>query len=258
MDLGLTKKVAVVTGGSDGIGRATAMRLVAEGARVVVCARGAERLEKVAASLRESGGEAIGIPADVSVAADCERLIGETVAAFGGLDILVNNAGTSSRGPFESVPESQWREDFDLKLFAAVRLSRLALPELRKSSGGGRIINVTTIGGKHPAAQSMPSSITRAAGLALTKALSKEFAPDNVLVNTVCIGLVRAGQHERSAAKRGLTPDQLYEEMKREIPLGRVGDPSEVANVIAFLASAAASFVTGSSVNLDGGACAVL
>jgi NAD(P)-dependent dehydrogenase (short-subunit alcohol dehydrogenase family) len=258
MDLGLTKKVAVVTGGSDGIGRATATRLVAEGARVVVCARGAERLESVAASLRESGGEAIGIPADVSVAADCERLIRETVAAFGGLDILVNNAGTSSRGPFESVAESQWREDFDLKLFAAVRLSRLALPELRKNPGGGRIINVTTIGGKHPAAQSMPSSITRAAGLALTKALSKEFAPDNVLVNTVCIGLVRAGQHERTAAKRGITPDQLYDEMKREIPLGRVGDPSEVANVIAFLASAAASFVTGSSVNLDGGACAVL
>lgn len=257
MDLGLTKKVAVVTGGSDGIGRATAERLAAEGARVVLCARGAERLEKVAASLREKGAEAIGIPADVSVPADGERLIRETVTAFGGLDILVNNAGTSSRGPFESVPEEQWREDFDLKLFAAVRLSRLALPELRKR-GGGRIVNVTTIGGKHPAAQSMPSSVTRAAGLALTKALSKEFARDQVLVNTVCIGLVRAGQHERTAAKRGLTPEQLYEEMAREVPLGRVGDAAEVANVIAFLASSAASFVTGTSVNLDGGASAVL
>lgn len=258
MDLGLTKKVAVITGGSDGIGRATAERFVAEGARVVICARRAAPLEKVAASLRERGGEAVGIVADVSVAGDCERLVREAVATFGALDILVNNAGTSSRGPFEQVPETQWREDFDLKLFAAVRLARLALPELRKSGGGGRIVNVTTIGGKHPAAESMPSSVTRAAGLALTKALSKELARDKVLVNTVCIGLVRAGQHERTADKRGLTPEQLYAEMGREVPLGRVGDPGEVANVIAFLASSAASFVTGSSINLDGGASAVL
>jgi NAD(P)-dependent dehydrogenase (short-subunit alcohol dehydrogenase family) len=252
MDLGLKGKVAIVTGGSDGIGKATAACLAAEGARVIVVARGKERLDAVASAL---GG--IGIAADVSRADECPRIIAEAVATAGGIDILVNNAGTSARGPFEQITDAQWQADLDLKVFGAIRLSRLAVPEMRKR-GGGRIVNVTTIGGKHPTALSMPSSVSRAAGLAMTKALSKELAPENILVNTVCIGLVRAGQHEVKAKARGVSVDQMYDEMKADIPLGRVGDPSEVANVITFLVSAAASFVTGASVNLDGGAAAVL
>ena len=128
-----------------------------------------------------------------------------------------------------------------------------------KEQGGGRIVNLTNIGGKQqPRAKSMPTTVTRAAGLAFTKALSKEFAPHNILVNAVCIGLVRAGQHEARAAARGIPVEQLYAEQAKDIPLGRVGRAEEVANVIAFLASDAASFVTGTSVNLDGGASAVL
>ncbi len=145
----------------------------------------------------------------------------------------------------------------DLKLFAAIRLSRLAIPHMKKQ-GGGRIVNITTIGAKQPRARSMPTTVTRAAGLALTKALSKEYAPHNILVNTVSIGLVRAGQHEKKAEKAGVRVEELYANMAKDIPLGRVGRAEEVANVIAFLASGAASYVTGTSINLDGGASGVL
>ncbi len=256
MDLGLKDKVAVVTGGAQGIGRATALRLAAEGARVAICARGQPLLDATAAQIRAAGGTALPIAADVSRAADCARIVERVVDAFGGIDILVNNAGTSATGEFEALADETWQADFELKLFAAVRLTRLAIPHM-KARGGGRIVNVTNIGAKQPGARTMPTTVTRAAGLAMTKALSKEYAPHGILVNAVCIGLIRAGQHDRRAAQRGVDPEALYQEMGRSVPLGRVGRPEEAANVIAFLASQAASFVTGSSVNLDGGASAV-
>jgi len=257
MNLGLEGKVAIITGGTQGIGKATAQRLAAEGAQVVICARGQERLDAVAAEIRQAGGRVQAVPADVAGAEAAARIVDEAVRAFGRIDILVNNAGTSATGAFESTPDEAWQADFDLKLFGAVRLIRLALPHMKRL-GGGRIVNITNIGGKQPAAGSMPTTVTRAAGLAMTKALSKEFAPDGILVNAVCIGLVRAGQHERSAAKRGIDVESLYETMGKNVPLGRVGRAEEVANVIAFLASEAASFVTGTSINLDGGASGVL
>ena len=253
MDLELKGKVAVITGGSQGIGKAAAVRLAAEGASVVIAARGKELLERVAAEIRAAGGSVAAVQADVSRAEDCTRLVAETVQSFGRLDILVNNAGTSAVGAFEAVTDAMWQEDFDLKLFAAIRLARLALPHMKKQ-GGGRIINITNIGAKQPRAQSTPTTVTRAAGLALTKVLSKEFAPDQILVNTICIGLVRAAQHESKAAKMGTPLETYYAERGKEIPLGRVGRAEEVANAIAFLASGAASFITGSSINLDGGA----
>ena len=257
MDLQLKNKVAIVTGGSQGIGRATALRLAAEGACVVIAARGRELLDQVAGEIRVAGGSVAAVPADVSRADDCARLVAEAVKVFGRLDILVNNAGTSATGEFESVTDDLWQADFELKLFAAIRLARLAIPHM-KQQGGGRIINITNIGAKQPRAKSMPTTVTRAAGLAFTKALSKEFAPHQILVNTVCIGLVRAGQHERKAAKAGTAVEQLYAEMAKDIPLGRVGRAEEVANAIAFLASEAASYITGTSINLDGGTSAVL
>lgn len=257
MDLGLTGKVAIVTGGTQGIGKATAVLLAREGACVVIAARGRERLDAVAAEIRGAGGKVAAVSADVGKPADCERLVAEALKAFGRIDILVNNAGTSATGEFASVTDEAWQADFDLKLFGAIRLARLAIPEMKKQ-GGGRIINITNIGAKQPRAKSMPTTVTRAAGLAFTKALSKEYAPDNILVNTVCIGLIRAGQHETKAEKAGVALETLYAGMARDIPLGRVGQAEEVASVIAFLVSAAASYVTGTSVNLDGGTSAVL
>jgi len=257
MDLELKDKVAIVTGGSQGIGKAAALRLAAEGASVVIAARGRELLDQVALEIRAAGGRVAAVQADVSRAEDCARLVAEAVKAFGRLDILVNNAGTSATGEFESVTDDIWQADFELKLFAAIRLARLAIPHM-KQQGGGRIVNITNIGAKQPRAKSMPTTVTRAAGLAFTKALSKEFAPHQILVNTVCIGLVRAGQHERKAAKAGIAVEQLYANMAKDIPLGRVGRAEEVANAIAFLASEAASYITGTSINLDGGTSAVL
>ncbi|MFZ1910026.1 MAG: SDR family oxidoreductase, partial [Burkholderiales bacterium] len=213
--------------------------------------------EQTAAEIRAAGGKVAALQADVSKAADCERLMAETLKAFGRLDILVNNAGTSATGEFAAATDEIWQADFELKLFAAIRLARLAIPHMKRQ-GGGRIVNLTNIGAKQPRAKSMPTTVTRAAGLAFTKALSKELAPDNILVNTVCIGLVRAGQHEAKAARTGVDLEQLYAAMGKDIPLGRVGRAEEVANVIVFLASDAASYVSGSSVNLDGGASAVL
>jgi NAD(P)-dependent dehydrogenase (short-subunit alcohol dehydrogenase family) len=257
MDLGLKNRVALVTGGSQGIGKACAMKLAEEGATVVIAARGRELLDQVAADIRAAGGKVLAIAADVSQDAECTRIIQEILKAYGRLDILINNAGTSATGEFESVTDKDWQADFDLKLFAAIRLSRLAIPEMRKNKWG-RIINVTNIGAKQPRAKSMPTTVTRAAGLAMTKALSKEFAADNILVNSVCIGLIRAGQHERKAAKAGISVEQLYENHGKDVPLGRVGRAEEVANVVAFFSSEASSYVTGSSVNLDGGMSAVM
>jgi len=257
MDLELKDKAAIVTGGTQGIGRATALRLASEGAKVVIAARGRERLDAVAAEIRAAGGRVAAVQADVGKPADCERLVAEALKAFGRIDILVNNAGTSATGDFESVTDATWQTDLDLKLFAAIRLCRLCIPHMKKQ-GGGRIVNITTIGAKQPRAKSMPTTVSRAAGLAFTKALSKEYAPHNILVNTVSLGLVRAGQHERKAEKAGKPVEDLYAEMGKDIPLGRVGRAEEAANVIAFLASGAASYVSGASINLDGGASGVL
>jgi 3-oxoacyl-[acyl-carrier protein] reductase len=257
MDLGLKGKVALVTGATQGIGKATAMLLAREGARVALVARGLERLERCAKEIASAGGEALALQCDVSRAEDVERTMKAVTERWGGLDILVNNAGTSMRGPFEEVDDAMWQADLDLKLMAAVRLSRLAVP-LMRSRGGGRIVNVTNIGGKQPDAGTMPTTVTRAAGLALTKALSKEYARDNILVNTICIGRIKAGQWETRAQEQGVPVEKLYEQMGRQVPLGRVGEAEEVANVICFLVSAAASYVTGTSVNLDGGMSGVL
>jgi len=257
MDLGLKGKVALVTGGSQGIGKGVAIKLAQEGAIVVIAARGQALLDEVATQIHRQGGQALAMAADVSKAEDCHRLIQQIQETFGRLDILVNNAGTSATGEFEAVTDQAWHDDFDLKLFAAIRLSRMAIP-LMKTHRWGRIINMTNIGAKEPRAKSAPTTVTRAAGMALTKILSKEFAAENILVNTVCIGWIRAAQHERKAAKAGIPVEKMYEDMGKDIPLGRVGQAEEVANVVAFLASEAASYVTGSSINLDGGKCDVM
>lgn len=256
MDLGLKGKVAVVTGGSDGLGRATAERLAEEGCAVALCARGAERLRAVADGIRRRGGEALDLAADVTRPADIERFVGAALDRFGRIDILVNNAGTSAAGPFEGVDDAAWQADLELKLFAAIRATRLCLPAMRRA-GGGRIVNILNTAAKAPPARSVPTSVSRAGGLALTKALSKELAPDNILVNAVCIGLVKSGQWERRWEREGRpgTLDEFYARIARElgVPLGRIAEAGELAALVAFLASSQAAYVTGAAINFDGG-----
>ncbi|MGN6362266.1 MAG: SDR family oxidoreductase [Thermomicrobiales bacterium] len=262
MDLGLAGKVAIVTGGSEGIGRAAAHALGHEGASVVICARRADVLERAAQEIAgATEARIMPVAADISQADGAARVIQTAVERFGRLDILVNNAGTSAARAFASVTDEDWKDDLDLKLFGAIRTSRLALPHLR-AAGGGSIINLLNIGAKQPGAASVPTSVSRAAGLALTKALSKELAPDNIRVNAVLIGLVKSGQHERAWRATGgeQSLDEFYAGMqqRRGGPLGRIADASEAGDLIAFLASARAAYITGVAINFDGGASAVV
>jgi 3-oxoacyl-[acyl-carrier protein] reductase len=256
MDLGIEGKVAIVTGGSEGIGLATAQRLAQEGACVIIAARRQAVLEQAAEQIVAAGGRAHAVVADVTRPADVERLVAATVERFASVDILVNNAGTSSAKPFEEVSDQVWDEDLELKVYGAIRTTRAALPHLRRSRG--RVVNITTPGGKQPGARSLPTSVSRAAGIALTKAMSKDLAPYGILVNTVCVGLIKSAQHTRSAAARGVSLDEFYNELGSRVPLGRVGEAAEVASVIAFLVSNAASYVTGASINVDGGSSGVV
>jgi len=255
MEMGLKGKVAVITGSSRGIGRAAARLLAEEGARVVLCARREEELTAAAELIRrETGADVLAVLADVTRPEDCRNVISRAVEAFGRLDILVNNAGTSAAAPFETVSAEKWQADLDLKLFAAIHCSQAAIPHMRQA-GGGAIVNITTSGAKTPPASSLPTTVSRAAGLALTKAMSQDLAKDNIRVNTVCIGQIRSEQIERRWKQAA--PELSWEEFsalpQHQIPLGRIGETEEAARVIVFLASEAASYVTGTAVNVDGG-----
>lgn len=252
LDLGLKGHVAIITGGSEGLGRAAAEKLAAEGARVAICARRKETLDQAADEIRRAtGGEVLAQVADVSRAADCERVVNAVVAQWGGVDILLNNAGTSAAASFEKVDDEAWQSDWDLKVMGAVRMSRLVIPHMKKR-GGGRIVNITTVGGKAPAPRSLPTTVTRAAGLNLTKSLSKEYAADNIRVNSICIGLVRSAQIARRAT--GDLEAHYAELAKQRVPLGRVAHAAEFADLFAFLVSERATYITGASINFDGGA----
>ncbi|HET9451072.1 MAG TPA: SDR family oxidoreductase [Aggregicoccus sp.] len=254
MDLQLRDKVVLVTGGSDGLGAAAVLRLAQEGARVAFCGRSAEKLERTRAAVAAAGGEALAVRADVTQAAECERFVAEALRAYGRIDALVNNAGTAAGRAFESIDDAAWAADLELKLMAAVRLGRGVLPHLR-AAGGGSILNVLAISAKAPGARSAPSSVSRAAGLALTKALSKELGPDGVRVNAVLIGLVESGQWRRRAEASGQPPEAVYAQLARDhaIPLGRVGRSEEFADLVAFLVSPRAAYLSGTAINLDGG-----
>jgi NAD(P)-dependent dehydrogenase (short-subunit alcohol dehydrogenase family) len=257
VDLGLKGKVAIITGSTEGIGKATALNFAQQGAKVAICSRDAEKVKHAVAEIEAAGGEVLGMAADISKAADIEQFINAVVAKFGRIDILVNNAGSSQRGAFLETEDAKWAADFELKVFGAIRCTRLAVPHMIKQ-GGGRVINITNVAAKQPGAGSGPTSISRAAGLALTKMLSKEFAAQNILVNTVVIGKIKSGQHERTRKKLGLEPEVYFKKVAADIPMGRMGETAEAANAIVFLASNLATYVTGTSLNLDGGLSGVL
>ncbi len=251
---------AIVTGASAGIGLAAARRLHARGASVVICARGEDRLAQAVDSI--GSDRVLGVAADATVAADLEMLHATATETFGPVKILVNNVGTALRGSFVDLTDESWQQDLDIKLFSAIRMSRMMLRDALAGGYGGRIINVLSTGGKHPAGGSAPTSVTRAAGLALTKVLSKEYAAHGVLVNAVCVGIIRSAQHDdRYAAGDGSeTIDEFYLRLARQrgAPIGRAGEPEEVAAVIELLASEDGGYVTGTAINVDGGAAPVM
>ena len=190
MQLSLKGKVAAVTGGSEGIGRATALRLAELGAAVAICARRAEVLERTAGEIKKLGAEVLAVTGDATSAGDMARFFGDTVKRFGRIDILVNNAGATGQAAFDKVDDAAWQQDLDIKVMAHVRTAREVIPHMKRQ-GGGRIINLNMVAAKQPGAAQFPTTVSRAAGLALTKGLSKELAPCNILVNAVAVGKIK-------------------------------------------------------------------
>jgi NAD(P)-dependent dehydrogenase (short-subunit alcohol dehydrogenase family) len=253
VDLELAGKVVLVTGGTDGLGRALSTRLAGEGTSVAVCGRSEDRLDSARRELEAGGADVLAFRADVSRLEDLEGFVDASIARWGRIDAVVHNAGRASAGTLEAIDDATWEEDFQLKLMASVRLTRLALPHLRASRGV--VLFTLALAAKAPGAGSEPSSVNRAAGMALMKALSKELAPSGIRVNAVLIGLIESGQWVRAAAAAGVSPDEFYERSANDahIPLGRFGRSQEFADLGCFLLSARASYLTGVAVNLDGG-----
>jgi 3-oxoacyl-[acyl-carrier protein] reductase len=252
MDLQLADKVAVVTGASRGLGAATAMALVQEGCRVAICARGEAQLDSAAAALRQLAGSperVLPIVADVATPSGVEKLIGETVAAFGGLDILVNNVGLGRGSTIVDTSDQEWHEAIDQTLFPAIRASRLAVPHMRRR-GGGSIVMIASIWGRESGGR-MTYNAVKAAEISLAKSLAQQLARDNIRVNSVAPGsiLFPGGSWHRRQQE---DPAGIADFVLRELPFGRFGRPEEVGAVVAFLVSPRASWISGASVPVDG------
>jgi len=256
MEIRLDGRSAIVTGGSKGLGLAIAEEYAASGADVAILARDQGTLAEAKQKIQAKGGKGkvAAISCDVSKAADIKKAYDQVMAEFGKVDIFVNNAGQSTRGPSEELTDEQWQADFDLKLFAQVRFARLLFPQM-KERRWGRIISVLNIGAKAPGPDSAPTSISRAAQLAFTKVLSMEGAPYNVLANSLHVGVIVSDQIVRRHRREGtnVSLEEMIAQAGRGVPLGRMGRAEEFASVATFLASDAASYVTGTSINVDGG-----
>ncbi len=255
MDTSLAGKTALITGGSLGLGKAMAQAYYAAGARVAIVARRQAPLDEAVAEISSGAGGAIAaFTCDVSDADDINQLHEQVVAQFGGVDILVNNAGQSAAKPFSEITDADWQNDIDLKLMAAVRLTRLVWPHMQEQSWG-RVINLLNVFAKTPEARTAPTSVTRAAGMALTKVLSAEGAAHNILVNAMLIGFIKSDQIQRryDAAGANESFDDFVAKAGQRLPMGRMGEAEECANLALFLASNASSYITGSAINMDGG-----
>jgi NAD(P)-dependent dehydrogenase (short-subunit alcohol dehydrogenase family) len=257
MESRMDGRVAVITGASMGLGRAMGIKFAGAGANVALLARRPEVLAEAKAEVAKAGGKVEAYSCDVGDKAALEATWAKVMADFGQVDVLVNNAGASAAKPFETISDADWEADFALKVFPAIRLCRLALPGM-KQRRWGRIINVLNTYAKAPSGNSAPTSVSRAAGLALTKVLAHEGAPHNVLVNALLVGLIESDQWMRRY-KQQAGSNKSYREFldefakARNIAIGRVGEAEEFANAACFLASDSGSYINGVAINVDGG-----
>jgi 3-oxoacyl-[acyl-carrier protein] reductase len=258
MDLGLKGKVALVLAASKGIGRASAAALAAEGAFVSVGARDRQTLEQAAQEIQQnSESPVLAVPTDVRKSEDIEAIVAATIHQFGRIDILVNNAGGPPFGTFEMLDDTQWHAAFDLTLLSAVRLIRQVLPHMRQA-GSGRIINIVSTSVKEPIDGLLLSNSLRLGVVGLAKTLSVEFAAYNITINNVCPGRIltdriRHGSNIKRKIEQGMSEEEALKEVAEDIPLKRIGKPEELAALVAFLASEQAGYITGTTIQVDGG-----
>ena len=260
MEVRLDGRSAIITGGSKGLGLAMATEFAASGADVAILARDPGSLAEAQAAVSQgAAGKVVTFQCDVSKAEDINKTVPAVMAALGKVDILINNAGTSRAMPTGQITDEIWQEDLDLKLFGAIRLTRLVWPGMQERKWG-RIINVLNLGAKAPRAGGAPTAVSRAAGMALMKILSNEGAPHGILVNGMLVGLIDSDQHARRHKSQG--SNEPYEafraKMGANVPIGRIGKAEEFAAMACFLCSDHAGFTTGAAINMDGGASPVV
>ncbi len=257
MDLGLHEKVAIVGGASKGLGKACALGLAREGARVAICSRNADALGQTAEEIgAETGAEVLAIASDLSSLAGVKHLIGTAADRFGGVDIIVNNSGGPPAGTAEHTGEDLWEQAVQVSLMFFARMSREVIPHMR-SRGGGRIINIFASSVKQPIENLMLSAATRLGALGFAKTLADEVAKDGILVNNIAPGYLLTDRMmevvESRAKASGITSEESMAALTSMIPMGRVGRPEELANLVVFLASDASSYITGATIQVDGG-----
>ncbi len=266
MDLGIKGKVALITGGSKGIGKAAAEALAKEGCNIVICARNEKELKTTAAELQKHGTEVLAVPADMTNEKDIQQLVQQAADQFGSIDILVNNAGgIGSNKPFDELSTQDWRDLFELNLFSVATITRLVHPYMKKN-GWGRIINISSENGVQPYPDMSLYNVTKGALDNLSKTLSKLYADDGILVNTVAPAFIKTplveGMMQQQAEQQGTTPEKAEKHFLKEnrpsLVLKRSGTVEETGAVIAFLASERASFITGSIYRVDGGSVATV
>ena len=264
VELGLRDRVCVVTGASRGIGRATAVALAAEGAVTVLVGRREDALAQTAEACREAGARAATLVVDVTDPDAGERIVSACLSRFDRIDALVNNAGTSSAKPLPELTDEDWQRQWDLHVMAPMRLMRAAAPEMEQR-GWGRIVNISSSSGKRPGQRNIAYSVTKAAELSLSRAFADLYARSGVLVNAITPGPVASelwigpgGLADQVASARGISRDEVLESTAAGVPLGRLGGVEEIARVIMFLCSEAASFVTGAAWSVDGGLVPVI
>jgi len=253
MDLKLNNKVAIVLAASKGLGRAIAATLSAEGAKVIIGSRDEDELKKTAGEIQKlTGNPVVAIPIDVSKSEDIENFVKKAAATYGRIDILLNNAGGPPFDKFENFDEQAWQKAFELNLLSVAHMCRLALPYL-KESGSGRIINIVSGSVKSVLANSVLSTSMRMGIVGMAKLMADEFGPYNITVNNVAPGLILTDRIKDTVPKDA-DPEEALKQKAKSIPLGRIGKPEELAAVVAFLASEQASYVSGTTIQVDGGA----